>query len=255
VKFEYLRQFFDENPPSVTDADGKKVAQNKPLVEGEHGPVRVSLAPGEVIQLQSRLQGTQMSYVLKPADVGGKTAGKLPPLYLGTGEITLQYEPILGDSSAGQISIDPALKKLATGKLEVQVQGEAWGKEVDGLQCQLRADKAGDSPSFKLVVRDLGKRDLQMHMAQDGCEIEFDGTWYRWLGPVSIIGGLWPAGRRYDDFEIAVSLGPRWQDSSGKPIKLTPGKHTVRVAYVTLDKTPLRAVSNPVEIEVAAPKK
>jgi RNA polymerase sigma factor (sigma-70 family) len=252
VKFEYLRQFLDENPPTVTDVENKVVPQRHLIVEGFHGPVKVTLAPGEEIQLQSRLQGSQLKYVLTPAD-GVPKANKVAPLVGNGANVGLQYKQVFGDSSSGQIEIDPVLSKLGTGKLELlQVQSTPWGKEVEGLLCRLRADKNGE---FKLTVRDLGKRDLQMHAAQGGCEIEFDGTWFRWLGPVSILGGPWPAGRRYDDFEIPVSLGRRWQDSSGKPITLTPGKHTVRVAYVTLDRTPVRAVSNPVKIEIAASKK
>jgi hypothetical protein len=243
VKFEYIRQFLDENPPTITDADGKNVTRIKLAMLGEHGPTEVSLEPGKDIVLESRLNGAAgLPYKLKPT--------------LGTGKVSFQYEAVLGTSSSGFIKLDPKLNTLGTGKLEVQVtdgkDAEAWGKEVGGLLCRLRADKKGE---FKLTVRDLGKRDVQMHAAQDGCEVEFDGTWFRWLGPVSILGGPWPAGRRYDDFEIPVSLGRRWQDSSGNPINLTPGKHTVRVAYVTLDRTPVRAVSNPVEIEVAAARK
>ena len=244
IKFEYVRQFLDENPPTVTDAAGKKVSQDRLAMLGEHIPLAVSLDPGKEIVLESRLNGASgLKYQLKPV--------------LGTGKITIQYPRVLGSSSSGFIKLDPALNKLATGKLQLEIkpaaaEKEAWGKEVEGLLCRLQSDKKGDVPAFKLTVRDLGKRDLQMHMAEDGCEIEFDGTWFRWFGPVSIIGGSWPAGRRYDDFEIPVSLGPRWQDSLGKSIKLTPGKHTIRIAYVTLDrKMPVRAVSNPVEITVA----
>jgi RNA polymerase sigma factor (sigma-70 family) len=259
VKFEYLRQFLDENPPTVTDAGGKMQMQRRVLVEGSHSPVEVSLAPGQEIRLQSRMQGAELKYQLMPSDQT-RPADKFQPMLVRKGKISIQFRPVLGDSSSREIKVDPALSRLATGKLEIEVEPKAqddttWGKEVDGLLCRLRVDKAGDVPSFTLTVRNLGKRDLQMHMAQDGCEIEFDGTWFRWLGPVSIIGGPWPAGRRYDDFEIHVSLGRRWQDSAGTSIKLTPGKHRVRVAYVTLDRTPVRAVSNPVEIEIAAPKK
>jgi RNA polymerase sigma factor (sigma-70 family) len=48
VKFQYIRQFLDENPPTVTDADGKTAPQARIMVTGEsHVPVEVSLAPGK----------------------------------------------------------------------------------------------------------------------------------------------------------------------------------------------------------------
>jgi hypothetical protein len=131
-----------------------------------------------------------------------------------------------------------------------------WSEPVEGLQCWLEADKpvwkAGDMPSFKLHVRDLGKRDLEIHMAQDACKLEFDGKWFAWSGPVSILSGTWPAGKQYEDFEIRVKLETRWANG-GKPLELKPGKHEVRVAYVTLDrKDPVRVESNAVEIQIEA---
>lgn len=132
-----------------------------------------------------------------------------------------------------------------------------WSDAVDGLQCRLRADRAvwkvGEIPVFRLEVRDQGKRDLVIHMAQDACKFELDGAWFDWMGPVSIIAGTWPAGRQYDDFEVRVTLESRWV-SGGKPIGLKPGKHKVRVAYVTLDREkPVRVVSNAVEIQIEDP--
>jgi hypothetical protein len=132
-----------------------------------------------------------------------------------------------------------------------------WSEAAHGLQCRLRADKAvwkvSEVPTFRLDVRDQGKRDLEIHMAQDACQLEFDGAWFDWMGPVSILGGTWPAGRQYDDFEVRVTLAARWT-SGKKPIDLKPGKHKVRVAYVTLDrKQPVRVVSNAVEIQIETP--
>src|SRR5712692_6824160 len=58
LKFEYIKQFLDEEPPIVTDADGKTVAEASIEVLGlVHGPVEVSLAPGKEIVLESRIDG------------------------------------------------------------------------------------------------------------------------------------------------------------------------------------------------------
>ena len=129
-----------------------------------------------------------------------------------------------------------------------------WSEAVEGLQCRLRANKAvwkaDEVPTFRLDVRNQGKRDLEIHMAQAACKLEFDGAWCDWQAPVSIPCGTWPAGRPYDDFEVRVTLEAPWA-SGNKPIDLKPGKHKVRVAYVTLDrKQPVRVVSNAVEIQI-----
>lgn len=134
-----------------------------------------------------------------------------------------------------------------------------WSAAEEGLQCRLKAVKAdwkvGDVPTFRLNVRDQGKRDLQIHMAQAACKVEFDGAWFDWTGPVSILGGTWPAGRQYDDFEVRVTLAEQWAIGK-KSIDLKPGKHKIRVAYVTLDRDkPVRVVSNAVEIQIEAPPK
>jgi RNA polymerase sigma factor (sigma-70 family) len=121
VKFEYLRQYLDEYPLTVTDGSNHAVPQPTLSVEGFHLPVNVSLAPGEEIQLQSSLQGSQLKYVLTQAD-GTKRAGKSARLLVSAGKVGLQYEQVLGDSSSGQIEIDPALAKLATGTLQLEVK-------------------------------------------------------------------------------------------------------------------------------------
>jgi Leucine-rich repeat (LRR) protein len=63
-------------------------------------------------------------------------------------------------------------------------------------------------------------------------------------------------GRQYDD--IPVSLVSDWA-SDGKPLILGPGKHSIRVAFIASPSGddaggPVRAVSNPVEIEITAEK-
>jgi hypothetical protein len=117
VKFQYLRQFFIENLPIVTDADGKAVRQlwNRDAGGLGHVPEEVSLAPGKEIELADE------RYELWPANERGKlSTAKFPPLN-GVGKVSLQYRQVFGDSSLGRIQLDPALSKLATGKLELEI--------------------------------------------------------------------------------------------------------------------------------------
>jgi hypothetical protein len=129
AKFQYIRQFLDENPPTVTDAEGKVVPQHRTTVLGFHPPVEVSLEPGKEIELESRMAGGArlagapgVRYELRPASGGGKPATEEQPLFVGTGKVSLQFERVFGTSSAGLIELDPTLSKLATGKLELEIK-------------------------------------------------------------------------------------------------------------------------------------
>lgn len=121
IKFKHIRQFLDENPPAVTNADGKAVEQHGLSMLGIHVPAEVSLEPGKEIQLESRLP---LRYELRPASGGGKPATKERPLFVGTGKVSLQYEQVIGNSSSGRMELDPTLSKLATGKLELEVKSD-----------------------------------------------------------------------------------------------------------------------------------
>lgn len=122
VKFEYVKQFLDENPPAVTTADGKAVPQSRTRMEGLHGPTLVTLEPGKEIVLETRMHGAGGSpFALLPED-GGLSATKTSPLFVGTGKVSLHYDAVFGNTASGKIKLDPALEKLATGKLELEVK-------------------------------------------------------------------------------------------------------------------------------------
>jgi hypothetical protein len=42
----------------------------------------------------------------------------------GAGKFGVQYEQVLGDSSSGRIRLVPALSKLTTGKLDLEVTSD-----------------------------------------------------------------------------------------------------------------------------------
>jgi RNA polymerase sigma factor (sigma-70 family) len=132
VKFEYIRQFLDERPPTVTDADGKTILQSGISVLGVmHVPVEVSLAPGKEIALESRIHGTTgLPFEFWQAGgTGQKHKAEERPLFVGTGKVTFQYERVLGNSSISSMKLDPALSKLATGKLELEIKAAATEKK------------------------------------------------------------------------------------------------------------------------------
>ena len=151
--------------------------------------------------------------------------------------------------------------------------GEAeapWGEAVEGVQVRLRPVKttwkAGETPRLLADVRNRGERVFLVYRTQETCELEIDGHWYRWGGDFSVKSSAFSPGREYTD--IPITLADAWarRDASrSPPLRLEPGRHTVRVAFivktgseqvvrhsdgrVTMDK-PVRVVSNPVDIVV-----
>ena len=113
VKFQYFRQFFYENPPIVTDGDGSRSPSQASTLSGWPEPVEVNLAPGKEIELSEL-----MNLNLRPAS---EKARDMPWTLYGTGKFQLQYERLGGLHRGRGIKLDPAMSKLATGKLELQV--------------------------------------------------------------------------------------------------------------------------------------
>ncbi len=135
----------------------------------------------------------------------------------------------------------------------------AWGPAIEGVQVRLRADgktwKTGTIPSFKADVRNQGTRDLYIAQTQALCELEVDGNWYQWAGPggEDVKYSPFSPGRQYDG--IPVTLVSSWHSKkANRPLEVTIGKHIVRAAFIPdpmeNDGKPVRAVSNPVEIEI-----
>jgi RNA polymerase sigma factor (sigma-70 family) len=164
VKFQYLRQFFIETLPTVTDAEGKLVPQPRYEYGGQiHTPVEVNLAPGKEMELY------ELHLELGRASESGNN--RFYSLY-GTGKVNLQYARVLGNTSSGAITLDPILSKLGTGKLELEIKSEpppaAWGKEVGGLQAGLgyrpgerRAYHHGEMVTLVVWVRNVGKEEVK----------------------------------------------------------------------------------------------
>jgi RNA polymerase sigma factor (sigma-70 family) len=282
VKFKYLRQFFIENPPTVTAGQGKRVPLTRVTAFGLHVPQEVTLAPGKEIELYELKLG------LMPANDPGN---KWSETVYATGKFLIQYEQVFGNSSSGTIMLDPILSKLATGKLDLEIKadpppekGQAdeppWGDVVEGVQARLspkkRQWKASEAPAFEFDLRNQGKKTFHGAVATAYCELQVDGKWYKYRGtfPGASLVPLKPGANAHR--WLTVSLDSQWMeetaaktkpDREGEPIRLPPGKHTIRVAYRMFRDVPatqfdtdqeepdLRVVTDAVEIEIAEPAK
>ncbi len=118
VTFQYVPAFFKENPATVTDTEGKPVTLLGISPGGRtHPSADVTLAPGKEVDLY------EWKAALRPA-----SESKNPnfEIIYGTGKFNIQYERVLGKTtaSARNLKFDPALSKLATGKLELEVRSD-----------------------------------------------------------------------------------------------------------------------------------
>jgi hypothetical protein len=146
-----------------------------------------------------------------------------------------------------------------------------WGEPLEGVSVRLRADKtswaSNEMATFKLEVRNQGKREFYTVQSQESGRLEVDGVWYDWTGGFDLKSSWLPPGREYHD--IPVSLGINWkarQEWRDKkeapppqiPLKLVTGKHTIRYAPeirdITVKPKPQNnyVPSNPVEIEISS---
>jgi hypothetical protein len=118
VTFQYVPAFFQENPPTLTHGAGKGVLPIRGFTAPgkTHPATAVTIAPGKEVELNEWNARLAHDPVAGGADNRG--------VIYGTGKFSVQYERVLGNSSASRIKIDPALSKLATGKLELEIRSE-----------------------------------------------------------------------------------------------------------------------------------
>jgi hypothetical protein len=112
VELKHIGAFFFENPPTITDADGKMVQLPRVSAEGKHMPHSPKVEPGKEIEI------FDWEFDLRPK---GESSKKLFAIH-GTGKFSLQCERIVGPTSSNPNHPNPALGKLATGKLELEIQ-------------------------------------------------------------------------------------------------------------------------------------
>jgi hypothetical protein len=243
IKFAYLPQFLVEQPPAVTDGQGKLLRLPDRMVSARlHQPVQVNLAPGKEVELYDP------KFRLLPASEKGTDNQLSDADYalFGAGKFQIQYKRVIGQSSAGPAP-DPALSKLATGNLELDVRADppppaaekdtppkqekepltAWGKEVDGLQAglgfrpgQKRVYHLGESVSMVLRVRNVSKQNVSFQYLYK----HFIGT------PPTVIDGEGKPLRLPGITTFGVDVPQKVDLPAGKEIELYELKLTLRSA-------------------------
>ncbi len=135
-----------------------------------------------------------------------------------------------------------------------------WGQAVDGLQSMLVVKQVvwpvGKVPELTARIRNRGETEFQVAQAQQLCEIEVDGRWYRWIGDFRIKSSWLSPNRTYKG--ITFTLNKNWHDKeTGQPLTLSAGRHTVRVAFLPTQgdagrgrPVTIRVLSNPIRLDI-----
>ena len=123
VEFVCCRQYFMEEPPTMRDGQGRSVRLPRSAGTPKPRQEKVSLAPGKEIELY------ELKFKLRPAGENGDEDNDIESLdfagtvftFCGTGKFLIQYERLIDKPWAGP-EPDPILRRLATGKLELEVK-------------------------------------------------------------------------------------------------------------------------------------
>jgi RNA polymerase sigma factor (sigma-70 family) len=181
VEFVCCRHFFMEESPTMTDRQGKPVRLPRTAGTPTPRPEKVSLGPGKEIELY------ELKFKLRPASENGDDdndtdsldfAGKVFIFY-GTGRFLIQYERLIEKPWAGS-EPDPILRRLATGKLELEIKSDpprSAPKETAPAAEHLpplEGSKAGDRKQ-KGAVSDIGKIDRRIAKEP---RYESEAPWY-----------------------------------------------------------------------------
>jgi RNA polymerase sigma factor (sigma-70 family) len=183
VQLQYVKTFFVEEPPIVTDAGGKPLSLDSyPIPKEKRDLVKLDLAPGKEVEIDT------MQLQLRPEGfVDQFSPIALDPTIRGTGKFRVRYGRL------APADIDNIGAKLSTGELKLEIKADpppavgkqsqlrqkpdeaftAWGKEIAGLQASLgykpgqkRAYSHGETVSLVVRVRNVGKEDVKFQYAR-----------------------------------------------------------------------------------------
>jgi RNA polymerase sigma factor (sigma-70 family) len=131
VEFKHIWAFFVENPPTITDADGKVVQLPRFSALGKQMPRSTTVVPGKEVELY------EWEFDLRPK---GERSPSNTTIH-GTGKFSLQCERIVGPTSANPNHPNLTLDELATGKLELEIKSAPPAAKGD-KEGQPDAEKA-----------------------------------------------------------------------------------------------------------------
>jgi len=165
-----------------------------------------------------------------------------------------------------------ALKERQAKNLDVQVEAEeVWGEAVEGVQVRLRAKGETTAKRVTLLVdaRNDGPGTYRGTRSTHGCWLKVDGKWYGRISSHEIVLSmlLKPGDRKLalTRLHLSAEKSPLWRGGfitrngqvpslgareihQSEPLELSPGRHTVRLAFPASRKA--YAYSKPVEIEI-----
>jgi hypothetical protein len=146
-----------------------------------------------------------------------------------------------------------------------------WGEGVSGFQIRIEGDSGRRAfysdkvPAFKMDLLNTGDKTFTCAALEQFCEVEVDGKWCKWNGPMvagRLAGVLKPKNVDYDF--LVIELAENWglkesltQEDKSQAIHLSLGTHIIRVKYKTMtqpDSPAVEAVSNSLKFKIIAPK-
>lgn len=217
VEFKHIRAFFIENPPKITDADGKivELPNYRTRDQESHTARSNNVLPGEEVDLH------EWAFDLQPK-IEHSSRSFIP----GTGQFSIQCGRIVGPTWLNPNHPNPTSDKLATGMLKLEVKDAkklsdappkepptAWGKEAGGLQAGLSISNASD-------VRIGGKVTLVLKLRNVRNDPITTSAWPLWLIKPTIVDG---AGKQVR----TTSPSSPGFDLSTTDITLKPGQTVV----------------------------
>lgn len=138
-----------------------------------------------------------------------------------------------------------------------------WGAEVNGLQIRIDGDSGrrafylDKTPIFKIDLLNTGSKSLSCAALEQFCEVEIEGKWYKWNGPMAVdisTGGFAPRTVQYNFLKI--KLPDNWvskEDNKNQPLNLSLGFHVIRVKYKTMsnrESQEIEVVSNSLKFQI-----
>jgi RNA polymerase sigma factor (sigma-70 family) len=165
ARVEYYNTSPLENPPAVTDTDGRAQPVQANTDFSKRIVFHPVLKPGDELDIQYDWTLVFQPATDRPAE---EQLRKFPTLY-GTGKFRAQVQ--LTAMSADDTLTE--LGKIATGNVELEVKEKeavvAWGEVVGGLQAGLsfkagepRVYRHGEVAKLVVKVRNVGKQEVQV---------------------------------------------------------------------------------------------